>query len=453
MAPTTRSLTLPERSIGTLNKLPLELRTEIYRYLLSTAYTVLSHEQELAAGRTKRIPTRSFNLHPNILRVSKWVNEEADRVFHNENLWVQVAFSGALGNPTGLHNHLNRRTSMGHISFPQSQAVRAPARIALGIKMIDSRVGTNLHEAFDNILLPASQLKHFVALLHSLMCSTHLNDPDNFGLRSSIEISVGKLCHLTKNQSYDLLKHFEGLRGFKKAKIQVQGKRDLQIRTIETELRDPIISTYGWGVEMYLLHEESMMMQKREVPYTLVRDYNLDLVEMMRAPCEQLDIMKTLSPGALQEVHRLRWISRLNLVRHEFHLAIDDKALCTMGWMQLCNEMRQLRYMYENNVPMYHAEARPTYAEYGEWLQALDDADENVDHTLYDENDKRAIWGLYSMVADINDDLRELCRDTWHLAYGPEADEDDREGYQRALARYRKRYKRDYDITVHGQTG
>jgi len=102
---------------------------------------------------------------------------------------------------------------------------------------------------------------------------------------------------------------------------------------------------------------------------------------------------------------------------------------------------------------MYHAEARPTHAEHGEWLQALDDADENVDHTLYDENDKRAIWGLYSMVADINDDLRELCRSTWHLANGPEAGEDNRAEYQIAAARYKRRYKHDFDITVHGQNG
>jgi len=221
MAPATRSSTLPERSIGKLNKLPPEIRTEIYRHLLSTAYTAISHEQELIGGRNKRSPIRSFDLHPNILRVSKWVNEEANRVLYNENLWVQVAYnpSTTLDDATGLHAHLNRRGVMRYITLPKHRTVITPFQFGLGIKIADNPDGTNLHEGFNKILLPASQLPHFVALLHSLMCSAHQDDSDNFGFRNSIEISVGKLCHLNTNQDqlYDkLLKPFGGLYGLRK---------------------------------------------------------------------------------------------------------------------------------------------------------------------------------------------------------------------------------------------
>jgi hypothetical protein len=128
--PTTRSSTLPERSIGNLNKLPPEIRTEIYRHLLSTAYTANSHEQEIAAGRSKSSPRRSYDLHPNILRVSKCLKEEATRVLYDENLWVQVAFnqSASLDDTTNLHDHLRRRTPMGHISFPGWRAVKTPVQ-------------------------------------------------------------------------------------------------------------------------------------------------------------------------------------------------------------------------------------------------------------------------------------------------------------------------------------
>lgn len=145
MAPTTRSSTLPKRSIGELNRLPLELRTEIYRHLLSTAYTAVPHAQEVLAGRTERRSDRSFDLYPNILRVSKWVNEEADRVLYNENLWVQVAFNFrvARGDPIGIHDHLKRRGPMGYIRSPQSLAVRDAARIGLGIKIIDLAPAAN----------------------------------------------------------------------------------------------------------------------------------------------------------------------------------------------------------------------------------------------------------------------------------------------------------------------
>ena len=245
MAPATRSSTLPERSIGTLNKLPIELRTEVFRHLLSTAYTAVSYE--VAVGRDMRNPTRSFDLYPNILRVSKWLNEEANRVLYDENLWVQVAFKSsgaALDGSIGLHTHLKRRTPMSHISLPRWGTASAPINLALDIRIADNPGGTNLHEVFDKILLPASQLSHFVALLHSLMCSTHQDDPDNFGLRSSVEISVGKLK--IQNMSYNkLLKPFEGLYGFKKVKIQTQGRRDLQIRTLEAELRRPDINFYA----------------------------------------------------------------------------------------------------------------------------------------------------------------------------------------------------------------
>ena len=346
---------------------------------------------------------------------------------------------------------------MGHIFLPQWQTARTPVRIGLGIKIIDNPIRTNLYEGFDRILLPVSQLPHFVAVLHSLMCSTHQNDPDNFGFRSTIELSVGRLCHLNKNQSYDtLLKPFEGLWGFTKAKIRSQGKRDLQIQTLETELRKPAICISGWALAMYSLHQELVMVktQKPGVPQTSVRDYYLDLVEKMREPCAQVGMMRLMSPGALKALHQLRWCARMGLVRHELYLSLDDKALCTMQWLQICNELKELRRMCENDIPMYHAEARPTHAAISEWIVSLEDAVEaDTDHTLYDENDKRMIWDLHSMIADINDDLLELCRDTWHLANGAEADEDDREDHQIAAARYRKKHKHDFDITVHGQTG
>ena len=53
----------------------------------------------------------------------------------------------------------------------------------------------------------------------------------------------------------------------------------------------------------------------------------------------------------------------------------------------------------------------------------------------------------------LDDDLPELCRDTWHLANSSQADDDDRQECQRAMARYRTKYKRKYDSSVHGQTG
>jgi len=205
---------------------------------------------------------------------------------------------------------------------------------------------------------------------------------------------------------------------------------------------------------MYHLHEEAIVMEKQEVSHTLVRDYYLNLVELMRAPCEQV-IMKDLSPGALQEIHRLRWIVRLGLVRHEFYLSIDAKVLCIMGWRQICNELNELRYMCENDIPMYRMEARPTPAALSEYAAALSDPIEaaTIQLALYDENDKRNIWSLHSAVADLDDDLPELCRDTWHLANSLQADDDDRQEYQRAMARYRTKYKRKYDSSVHGQTG
>lgn len=285
----------------------------------------------------------------------------------------------------------------------------------------------------------------------------HQDDPNNFGARSTIGMTVGTLHHSNKNQLYDkLLKPFEELWGFTKARICAQGKRDLHIQTLQTQLRKPAINIGGWALAMFRLNEETIKvkMQEPAVPQTLVRDYYLDLVEKMRKPCEQPGFMKLLSPGGLKAIHQLRFWAHMGLLRHEFILGIDEPELCTMPWIQICNEMKELRDMCENDLSMYHVEAPPTHAAMNEWLEALEDADEaDADHTLYDETDKRTICGLHSAVADINDDLPEFCRDTWHLAHSPEADDDDRKEYQRALARYRTKHKHDFDITVHAQTG
>jgi len=356
-----------------------------------------------------------------------------------------------------LQDHLKRRTPMGHIKLPKWRAVKTPIQLGLNIKIIDNPNGTNSNEIFNQILFPASQLPLFVGLLHSLMCSLHWDDRNNFGTRSTLEMSLGKLGYLNSKQLYDkLLKPFEGLWGFKKAKIRAQGKRDLQIRTLESELQKPAISTLGWAVAMFHLHDDAMMVMERKplLFETTTRDYYLDLVEKMRAPCEQVDLMKALPPGPLQEIHQLRWLARLGLVRHEFYLGLEDVDLPAMRWTEFLDELKRLRQMCENDIPMYPAEARPTQAAISEYTAALaDPAEASADHTLYDENDKRMIWGLHSAVAGLLDNLPELCRDTWYLANSSQADDDDREEYEHAIARYRKKYKRDYDHSVHSQTG
>jgi len=111
--------------------------------------------------------------------------------------------------------------------------------------------------------------------------------------------------------------------------------------------------------------------------------------------------------------------------------------------------------MCEKDILIYRIEVRPTPVALSEYVAALSDPTEAAITrlALYDEDDKRNIWSLYSTVADLDEDLPELYRDTWYLANSLGADENDRKQYQRALARYRKRYNRDFDISVHSQTG
>lgn len=96
-----------------LKQLPIEIRTEVYRNLLSTQYTKhLSVSRQLPI-HAKLWPGHAYHLEPAILQTSRQVHNEASTVLYHENLFVRVRSTkknlGRLMNLKGIHVFLEGR--------------------------------------------------------------------------------------------------------------------------------------------------------------------------------------------------------------------------------------------------------------------------------------------------------------------------------------------------------
>lgn len=212
MPTTTRSSTAPTRGLGDLGRLPYEIRCLIYKYLLLADLNIIDNEPKFykrfredhgvyhkdewvktdSSGREvmrdllpsrrmviippsklspgayefeEEIRTKRFQLHTNILCVSKFVNEEASEVICAENLFVHIQWT-----PRCLAHFTGHRSFVGESPLPSvplsSRALSAINKDLIAMK-IDFRGGRSRAER-TLILCPASELYRLTAQMSAI---------------------------------------------------------------------------------------------------------------------------------------------------------------------------------------------------------------------------------------------------------------------------------------------
>ncbi|MCJ1245584.1 hypothetical protein MMC30_002788 [Trapelia coarctata] len=339
-ASTNMSQSAKDNSLSLLEKIPGEIRNQIYKYLLSIEYATIvqkdtSRYSEIRILDTRHLGVRSYKFHTNICRVNKNIAHESQDYFYHRNRFVRICTNSAVAlscatdrlpvvfQKAAVNFSGHFLDAMIHITSPSSFLGRVADHYQ--IVLVGKDVPTFIHH------LRIAELDWTTALHErsqpTLQVSLRLRTCHEIGHRSDIERSV--------------LAPFEDV--VRASKAQVTGSMDFRYAK---ELANNMIKWLPIGPDVISFCEKIRTECKNageDADLQLLHDRYLSILKLVRETLKSRDDARVIGgPETVARLHALTiaYVMELSLV-----LVKDWTFDVAAGWAKLGVE-----YL-EENIP------------------------------------------------------------------------------------------------------